>query len=360
MLSSYLHASHRAAFIVRAAAWASSGLVIACGASPPVPTSPTTPTFATSASTAAASADSAANSVANSAAGSATGSATGSANSPGAASSPAIFGVPANATACGPLGCLQFSTAAEAFTYVLDRAKASLGNKGPAVLAIGESHAPKGREGIRSSAQHFAEDLLPLIAPETSDLLLELMLPPSGCEPQRQRVQRSHEPVQQQQSASAQSQYVAMGQAARELGVVADLLRPSCADLRRIAEADDAVEATLTTIARLTTEKVNRLLSPEGRPPRDRDKMIVLYGGVLHNDPDPVQAKRAWSFGADLKARLQSSYVPVDIFVPEFIGDSATWQALPWYPHYDKNRLGAKATVYHQPDGQIAIILPRQ
>jgi len=45
--------------------------------------------------------------------------------------------------------------------------------------------------------------------------------------------------------------------------------------------------------------------------------------------------------------------------VPEFIGDDPAWRALPWWPYYDRGRLGAKTTLFRLGDRAFVLVFPK-
>ncbi len=275
-----------------------------------------------------------------------------STTAPPPASSAAEPHAPPGATACGSLHCLQFESPEDAFRHVLAT--------NPVVLAVGESHVQKGKGTVPSSAKRFTDTFLPFLRGKASDLVLELMAPNPSCKKTTKEVKKKHEVVTDQQAPTAQNEYVQMGERARSLGLVPDLLRPSCEDLSAINEAgDDAVATTLSTIARLTTSQVQKILGPTGRKPEDAGKMVVTYGGVLHNDPAPAGARASWSYGPALAKVAKDRYVALDLFVPEFIENTEVWRSLPWFAHYDADRLGDKTTLFRLEDGSFVLIFPR-
>jgi hypothetical protein len=276
------------------------------------------------------------------------------ASAPAASSAPAIATarLPSGATPCGELGCLQFDSPEDAFRYVLQSK--------PAVLAVGEAHAQKGTEGIDSSAKRFTNTFLPFLNGKASDLVVELMAPNPSCKKKTAAVRKKHEVVTEQHAATNQNEYVQMGERAKKLGIVPDLLRPSCDDLSAISKAGDgAVATTLETIARLTTHQVDKLLAPDGRKPAEAGKMIVTYGGILHNDLKPSEVRAAWSFGPALSKKVEGRYVALDLFVPEYIEDTEVWRGLEWFAHYDRDKLGGKTTLFRLSDQSFALIFPR-
>jgi hypothetical protein len=246
------------------------------------------------------------------------------------------------------MGCTQFDTPQAAFEAAIAGA--------PLVVAIGEAHAQKGAH-VPSSARRFKETLLPVLKGRASDLLVELMNPPSGCLAQAAAVKQQQEVVTSHQAATDQNEYVAMGEAARAAGIVPDLLRPTCADMDSIRDAgDDAIDVSLATIARLTGNKVIELVDRDQRSDADAGKMVVTYGGSIHHDRLPSKDRESWAFGPRVDARVAGRYVELDLYVPEFIDESDSWRKMPWYPHYDKARLGRKTTVFRPRERAFVLI----
>jgi hypothetical protein len=238
----------------------------------------------------------------------------------------------------------------------------------PAVLAIGEAHAQRGATAA-SSAKRFTDELLPLLAGRASDLLVELMMPPKGCVKQSEKMRQTQKPVVSQQAPTNQNEYVAMGEAARKLGIVPDLLRPSCEDLASInAAGPDAadgsaaggtsqtakIERSLETIARLTTAQATKMLARAGR------KMVVTYGGALHNDAQPPAERAAWSYGPALSKAAGGRYVELDLYVPDFITDEDTWKKQPWYPKWQEHRASGKAVLVELTPKDYVLVLARK
>lgn len=226
----------------------------------------------------------------------------------------------------------------------------------PRVLAIGEAHAQKG-SGVDSSAKRFTQELLPSLKGKASNLLVELMLPAKGCAKKVEAVREKQKVVTEKQAETDQNEYVAMGQEAKKLGIVPDLLRPSCADLDAIDKAGpDAVILSLRTIARLTREQAAPMI--ERGDKAGGEPMVVVYGGAMHNDTAPPPERADWSYGADLSARVKGRYVEIDMYVPEFIQDTDAWRRLPWYPHFDKTKSPGKTTLFRLGPGSYVLIFP--
>lgn len=268
------------------------------------------------------------------------------------AASSAVEGRPGRGTPCGALGCRQYGSTADAFLDALA--------SNPLVLAVGEVHAPSGAT-VRSAARRFSEDLLPLLAGRASDLLLESMLPPKGCQPESVEARSKQRVITSRQAPTDQGEYVALGERARTFGLVPDMLRPDCADIdvMRGLEADDAIGATLEVIARLTAGQAKALVRRDALSDTDRGKMVVIYGGALHNDLAPRPEAARWSYAPELSAYVQGRFVALDLIVPEFIRDDETWRALPWWPAYQVERLGSRPTLLQSGERSFVLVFAK-
>jgi hypothetical protein len=147
------------------------------------------------------------------------------------------------------------------------------------------------------------------------------------------------------------------------VGIVPDMLRPSCEDLKAIgASGDDAVDVSLRTIARLTASQAERLVARDARSESDRDKMVIIYGGALHNELPPPAGPSlhdpAWSYAPALDVAASGRLIALDVVVPEFIGDDSTWRSLAWWPYYDRRALGGKVTLFRTGTRSFTLVLP--
>lgn len=222
------------------------------------------------------------------------------------------------------------------------------------MLAIGETHAQKGRSSAPSSTKRFAEDFLALVAPTSKNLVLELWVADGACGKQEKVVATQQQAVTAPQAESNQNEFVSLANAAEKAGLRVHVLRPTCDEYTLIAKAgDDAVLKMLDMITRLSERKVSALL--DASPP---DEMLIAYGGAMHNDLAPPPERAAWSFGPALAQKTQDRYVELDLIVPEAIGDSPTWKAMPWMPHYDPAQLGDAAVLFTPRPGSYTLIFP--
>ncbi len=253
-------------------------------------------------------------------------------------------------TPCGALECRAFDDPVQAFDAVLATDQ-------PQALGIGEAHAQKGTEQIASSTKRFTEQLLPELKGKASDLIVELLLPDGSCKKTAQKVAKQQKPVTEPQAKENQNEFLVLGKAARKLGVIPDVLRPSCEELTRITEAGAGdIGVMLETIARLTRTKVESLLAQNAKD--DKSAMVVAYGGALHNDLAPRKGREAWSYGPALAQITNGHYTELDVIVPEYIKDTETWTSLPWVKHYDRKKLGSKTVLFHVAPRSWVLVFP--
>jgi hypothetical protein len=226
------------------------------------------------------------------------------------------------ADACqGPPKCTFFASPEEAMRHVLATR--------PKILGVGEAHAQRGSEGISSSTKRFTENFLPMLAPTTSDLVVELWGPDPKCMKDVKRVETAQKPITAPQAETNQNEYVTLGTRAKALGVTPWLLQPSCEDFAKLADAGDDVGAMLAMVRALTEARIAKLW---GRS----EKTLVAYGGALHNDLRPTDATRAYAFGPEFDRLSEQHYVELDLIVPEYVKATDTWQRLPWFAAFQK------------------------
>jgi hypothetical protein len=247
----------------------------------------------------------------------------------GAGAVPADAGaVPAGAEACGP-ACFRFATNQDAFRWVLAQ--------DPAILAIGEAHAQKGTEAIASATRRFTESMVPLLENRASDLLVEAWAGDPKCQKEVKQVASAQRPVQEAQAPSNPNEYVTLGTRAKALGITPHLLRPSCDDYASLADAGaDVVSASLGLIKRLTQSDATRLF--ERNQAGQNRRLVVTYGGAMHNDLAPSETLRPYSFGPELSAATASRYVELDLIVPEYVKKTEVWEKLPWFAAFQADQ----------------------
>jgi hypothetical protein len=261
-----------------------------------------------------------------------------------------------DATTCGEMDCRLFATPEEAFASILAQK--------PLVIGIGESHAPKDAAEITSSTKRFTEKFLPMLVDpkrdmKASDMVLEIWVAEGQCGKKKEAaVAEKQKPVTQNQAKTNQNEYVALGDAAQAKGVKPHILRAPCADYDKILAAkEDAVIVMLEMIARLMKEKVIALSAQ--KPQAGSERIILTYGGAIHNDIVAREGREKWTFGPELSTLTKDRYIELDLVVPEYIRDNDAWNALPWVKHFKKDAHPTKTTLLKPRPNSYVLIFPR-
>ncbi|MBX3189825.1 MAG: hypothetical protein KF819_22560 [Labilithrix sp.] len=262
--------------------------------------------------------------------------------------------LPPGAAACatpegGPV-CVRFASTEDAFRWVLAH--------DPAILAIGEAHAQKGTESIASATKRFTDAMVPLLEGRASDLLLEAWAPDPRCKREVKQVASAQAPVKQAQAESNPNEYVAMGTRAKAVGVQPHLLRPTCDDFADLADAGaDVITASLALIKRLTQAQATQL--HRRNESAKNGKLVVTYGGAMHNDLAPSDKLRAYSFGPELSDATSGRYVELDLIVPEYVKKNETWEKLPWFAAWQADTGPRdKPTLYTVGERSFVLLFP--
>lgn len=246
---------------------------------------------------------------------------------------------------CGEL-CKAFPSAEAAFDFVLA--------ENPRVLAIGEAHAQAAAGDAPSTTRRFMQDLLPRLAPRASDLVIELWVANGQCGKVEQKVQRQQAEVTAPQAASNQGEFLELGHRAKALGIQPHALVPTCEQYQKIAGAGASdISEMLTMLRDVTDRDVRRLLAE-----RPAERLIVAYGGAMHNDLRPRDGREDFSFGPALAAATGERYVELDLIAPEQIKDNEAWRGLPWFSHYRGGAATNEAYLFSWAPHAYALVFP--
>ena len=256
----------------------------------------------------------------------------------GAHASAAPAPTPGPSFACGALRYKVPATPEAAFKHVVETEK-------PLVLALGESHAQKGAPDVRSTAARFTEELLPALESKASSLVLELWVADGKCgKATEKKVAEQQKEVTKTQAEGNTNEFVKLGEKSKSLGIVPFILRPTCDEYETIKKAgDNAVLEMLAMITRNMKAKVEALFKETEK--KSPGKMVVTYGGSMHNDIAPVAGREGWSYAADLDKLSSGRYVELDLVVPEYIKDSDSWRKLPWFASYEADRFASSVVL---------------
>ncbi|HRI51644.1 MAG TPA: hypothetical protein PLW65_15800 [Pseudomonadota bacterium] len=226
-----------------------------------------------------------------------------------------------------------YDSPALALTAILQRAEADAGGSAPRVVAFGEYHELKGNTGVKSALKRFGEQLLAVLQPLTSDLVLETWVTAGGCGKDESKVVKDVAKTTKR-PVTTENELVTLIKQARESHVQPHILELSCGEYQGLLDKEGAVdyEKMLTLLSDLLARKIAQVkLRREAAGVR---KIVAVYGGALHNDLYPSAEFRPYTFGPGTAIAFPGQYLEVDLYVPEFIDKDPGLSKEPWFAKY--------------------------
>ena len=256
------------------------------------------------------------------------------------------------APAAGALAVSSPATLSEALAGVL--APGAQGT--PLVLGVGELHQTA---GIASSLSRFTRQVWPLLAARVSDVIVETWVTDGACGKAEAAtvgdVARTTE-----RPAATEDEIVTLLARAR-VSARTHILEVTCAEYRLLAPdgasgARQALdfERMLALIERKLEARVTEVLA--ARPAIDAAKLVVVYGGALHNDlhPDPVLAR--FSYGVRAFHTTAGRYRELDLYVPAYLERNPAMHGEPWFTLWQRAAApGRPALIRRSPDSFIVV-----
>jgi hypothetical protein len=215
----------------------------------------------------------------------------------------------AGTTACGPVRCEAFKTARAAFDRVLERL--------PVVLAVGEYHEIEGGPKVKSAISRFTHELLPALEGKATSLVVETWMTNGRCGEVEKAAVAQVKKVTQRPETTEDEVTTLMDKAYAQ-GIANHILIVDCDEYRAMLNAQGGLDAekSLLLVRRKVEEKALEVREKkEGGLP---GKVLILYGGALHNDLHPLEGWESYSFGPALSGAIDGGYVELDLVVPEF------------------------------------------
>ncbi len=231
---------------------------------------------------------------------------------------------------------------------------------GPLVLGVGELHQTAGTAGIASSLSRFTRQIWPQIAPRVSDLIVETWVTDGACGKAEVAtvgdVARTTE-----RPAGTEDEIVALLTRAKASGTRPHILKVSCGEYQLLAPSGGGgsrqpvdFERMLALIEQKLEAKVTDVLAT--RPAADAARLIVVYGGALHNDlhPDPVLAP--FSYGLRAFHATAGRYRELDLYVPAYLERTPAMLGEPWFPAWQHAAApGRPVLIRRSPDSFIVV-----
>jgi hypothetical protein len=204
-----------------------------------------------------------------------------------------------------------------------EEALRSLTASKPKILGIGEVHATEGGPKGPTTLDRFRTRLLPVLAPDYTDLVLETWRLDGTCAPASEvsaKVREdTHRPVE------TKSELARLVEDAAALGVRPHDLAITCDEYAGLTGEDGAV--SYDRLLRLLGGKLGEYAE---RGVATEDARLVLYGGAVHNDRAPSEAVAPYSYGAAAAAR--GGYVELDLYAPELVRGNEALVEPSWAP----------------------------
>jgi hypothetical protein len=196
------------------------------------------------------------------------------------------------------------------------------------VVAFGEVHQDTATAATRSSLARFTDEILPALAPRASHLIVETWIKDGAC---GEAEARATEDIARttERPAETENEIVRLLRRAKASGVTPHVLAVSCAEYAQLEGGAGVDYARLLTLTGRHLEaairQAVRLSRPPGRP------LVLVYGGVLHNDLYPRRALRAYAFGPAIWELLRGDYREIDLYVPELVARLPAMRAEGWF-----------------------------
>ncbi|MSQ00643.1 MAG: hypothetical protein EXR71_01975 [Myxococcales bacterium] len=214
----------------------------------------------------------------------------------------AVPPAPGTSAAGAPLPPHQvFPSVAEALQVVLA--------SNPRILGVGELHSTTGGPAVRTTLSRFTTDIFPVLAPHTTDLILETWRIDGRCGEVAESVASQVE-VQTERAPAVKSDLVVLVEAAVAADVRPHDLALTCAEHAGLLDA--AGDVQFGPLLSLLTVKLQEFALLAVTTP---NTTMVLYGGAIHNDiyPSPETAQYAYGPAAG------ATYVELDLYQPELV-----------------------------------------
>lgn len=221
----------------------------------------------------------------------------------------------------------------------------------PAVIGVGEVHTTTDGPAVPTTISRFTERVLPLLAPTTTDLVIETWRLNSACGAQAEAVVEQVE-VETKRPEETKSEIVLLAEKALALGVRPHDLVLTCEEYAPLSDA--AGEVDYDALLTLLTGKLGDFAQ---RGLDTADARVVLYGGAMHNDLYPTQGMERWTYGVAARAKGGERYVELDLYQPEMLRGKDTLLDPVWAPLLDRAVGPDRAVLYTRGPGSFILFM---
>jgi hypothetical protein len=230
------------------------------------------------------------------------------------------------------------------------------------VVAFGELHQDTAGAGTRSALARFADDILPVIAPRASHLIVETWMTSGACGAAERQVTADVARTTRR-PAETENEIVRLLRRARELGVAPHILEIGCDEYRALqgggVGSSGAGGVDYDKLLELTGRHLGVAIRQALLLPRSpRRPLVLVYGGALHNDLYPDRETARYSFGPASYALARGAYREIDLFVPEYALRLAALRAERWYPVWRRRRQEPGAVLIPRSAASLIVVFP--
>lgn len=227
----------------------------------------------------------------------------------------------------------------------------------PRVVGFGEHHELAGAT-VQSALARFHHHVVPVLANRTSDLVLEFWAR-DACGAKSEAVNQNVQQVTAR-PASTGNEVIDLLTSTKERGIANHVLPLGCDDYDSILDPAGEVdyEKLLVLVTRKLGEQSSRVLAARAETPAGPGRdLLVVYGGALHNDLDPIEGTADLSYAPALRARAGGAFVEIDLVVPEYVAGDPVARGQPWYPILEAHAAADRVLVVRRGPGSYVLIL---
>jgi hypothetical protein len=239
-----------------------------------------------------------------------------------------------------------FPTAAEAVQSLL--------GDGPRVISFGEYHQTKATSKIRSALKRFSFEILPpLQEAGATDLVVETWITTGECgEVEKKAV--THVEHTTERPKTTENEVVALLRRAKASDILPRILEVACKDYQAIFQADEMDYEKLLRLTRDQLEtQIRKALG------RKESRLVLSYGGALHNDLYPSEELASYAFGPAISQAVDGKYLEIDLVVPEYVEKDKLVNGQPWYQQYQQVHQPGQVVLIDKGKGAYALVFAR-
>jgi hypothetical protein len=232
-------------------------------------------------------------------------------------------------------------------------------------VGFGEFHERTGAPKVDSAIRRFTRDFLDQLAGETSDLVVESWVTEGTCGAIEKQVVKDVKKTTER-PAETENEVETLLQRARARGVMTHALAITCKQYEEVfggKEVDYAKMLDLIT-RQLQAKAVDAWALRQRRraeTPAEavaERRLILLYGGALHNDLYPREGYEEWSYAAALQRLSAGRFVEVDLYVPEYIRGDEDLRKEAWYPAFLRQAGPDRFLLVERGPGSFIVVFP--